>query len=208
MKIMNSPYEGKFKVTQTFSSKHDGLDLVGLDHKEVRSTITGVVEYAGWENIKDKKQGFGLYIKIRKNNSNDRYYFGHLQSLNVSTGQNVKITDIIGVEGSSGNANGSHVHYCVRKNGSKNLIRNIPQISGIPNKIGTYDDGYRSYNSTNKNTKTTKTYLNMRSSASYGNNIVKVLKPSTKVVFIAIVNGWAKIDYNGTVGYVGPKYLI
>ena len=36
---MNSPYEGKFKITQTFKgATHDGLDLVGIDSKEIHAT--------------------------------------------------------------------------------------------------------------------------------------------------------------------------
>lgn len=32
---MNSPYMGKFKVTNTQTAEHDGLDLVGIDSKEI-----------------------------------------------------------------------------------------------------------------------------------------------------------------------------
>lgn len=46
---MNSPYNGKFRVSQQFKgSAHDGLDLVGVDSKEVHSTVNGIVEKAGW----------------------------------------------------------------------------------------------------------------------------------------------------------------
>lgn len=140
---MNSPYNGKFRVSQTFKGvSHDGLDLVGIDSKEVHSTINGIVEKAGWENPQNPKQGFGLYVRIRKEGSIDKYYFGHLSKLSVTSGQTVKIGDVIGIEGSTGNSTGSHCHYCARGNGAPNLIRDIPQISGIPNKLGTYDDGY------------------------------------------------------------------
>jgi murein DD-endopeptidase MepM/ murein hydrolase activator NlpD len=141
---MNSPYNGKFKVTQLFKgAEHDGLDLVGLDSKEVRSTVNGIVEKADWENPLNKKQGFGLYVRIRKDSSTDKYYFGHLSKVNVSSGNRVKIGDIIGLEGSTGYSTGSHCHYCVRGNGLKSQIKDISKISGIPNALGIYDDGYR-----------------------------------------------------------------
>ena len=57
-------------------------------------------------------------------------------------GQQVKITDVIGIEGSTGKSTGSHCHYCVRTNASKSQIKDISAISGIPNALGTYDDGY------------------------------------------------------------------
>lgn len=142
---MNSPYKGKFKVTQQFKGNiHDGLDLVGLDSKNIYSTVDGVVERAGWENIFNKKQGFGRYVRIKKSNSVDRYYFGHLSAVKVKKGQSVKKGDLIGIEGNTGYSFGSHCHYCIRGNASKQLIRDVSEISGIPNKLGTYDDGYES----------------------------------------------------------------
>lgn len=140
---MNSPYNGKFRVSQQYKgSLHDGLDLVGVDDKEVHSTVNGVIEKAGWENVLNHRQGFGLYVRIKKNNSVDRYYFGHLSKVLVKKGQIVKIGDVIGIEGSTGKSTGSHCHYCARGNGSKSQIKDICAISGIPNKLGTYDDGY------------------------------------------------------------------
>lgn len=140
---MNSPYNGKFRVSQIFKgATHDGLDLVGVDSKEVHSTVKGIVEKAGWENAANKKQGFGLYVRIRKDDSVDKYYFGHLSQVKVTAGQAVNIGDIIGIEGSTGKSTGPHCHYCVRGNGSRSQIRDINAISGIPNKLGTYDDGY------------------------------------------------------------------
>ncbi len=55
---MNSPYMGKFRVTQAYKgdSVHDGLDLVGIDSKEIHATASGTVHYAGWENSADHFQ--------------------------------------------------------------------------------------------------------------------------------------------------------
>ena len=47
---MNSPYMGRFQITQAFTSEHDGLDLVGQDSKQIHSTVNGTVIHAGWEN--------------------------------------------------------------------------------------------------------------------------------------------------------------
>ena len=139
---MNAPYNGKFRVSQCFHSAHDGLDLVGVDSKEIHSTVNGVVEKAGWENFLNHKQGFGLYVRIKKAGTTDKYYFGHLSSVNVKAGQAVKIGDVIGVEGSTGKSTGSHCHYCIRGDGNKSQVKNVCAVSGIPNAIGTYDDGY------------------------------------------------------------------
>ena len=56
----------------------------------------------------------------------------------------VKVTDVIGIEGSTGKSTGSHCHYECRLNDNKAQAQNISEISGIPNALGTYDDGYSS----------------------------------------------------------------
>lgn len=142
MNNMNSPYMGNFKVTQEYKgSVHDGLDLVGQDNKEIHSTINGKVEFAGWENPSNHSQGFGQYVKIIDNATGYGFYFGHLSKINVKVGDNVKITDVIGVEGNTGYSTGSHCHYCIRKNGKGTHI-DVSEYAGIPNKIGVYNDGY------------------------------------------------------------------
>lgn len=143
---MNSPYEGKFYVSQGYyPSKHDGLDLVGIDSKEIHATQKGVVHFAGWENPANHSQGFGQYVCI-KGVDGWFYYFGHLSKINVVAGQSVKITDVIGIEGSTGYSTGSHCHYEVRKGFYKGaVVINVCSLSGIPNKERvTYDDGYKS----------------------------------------------------------------
>ena len=133
---------GNFKVTQKYSDSHDGLDLVGIDSKEIHSTVNGVVEYAGWENSANHSQGFGQYVKIIDDKTGFGFYFGHLSEIKVKVGQRVKITDVIGIEGSTGYSTGSHCHYCIRKNGKGTDI-NVSEFSGIPNIEGRiFNDGY------------------------------------------------------------------
>ena len=141
---MNSPYEGKFKITQTFKgSAHDGLDLVGIDSKEIHATATGKIVKAGWENEANHTQGFGQYVVIL---CNGRYYhYGHLSEIRCKVGDQVKVTDVIGIEGSTGNSTGSHCHYCIRTSMSPGTYLDVCALSGIPNIYGgTYDDGWRS----------------------------------------------------------------
>ena len=140
---MNSPYMGRFRISQLYKGvAHDGLDLVGVDSKSIHSTVNGVVLYAGWENCFNHRQGFGQYVKIRRTGTQEVYYFGHLSSLLVKTGDTVRITDPIGIEGRTGRSTGSHLPYCMRMGGIKGQHRDINRFSGIPNVIGTYDDGY------------------------------------------------------------------
>ena len=139
---MNSPYMGNFKVTQTQHSTHDGLDLVGIDDKVIHSTVSGVVQYAGWENNNDHSQGFGQYVCV-KGADGKYYYYGHMSEIKVKTGQIVAVTTVLGIEGSTGYSTGRHCHYCCRPAFRVDNAYDISAISGIPNKIGTYNDGYK-----------------------------------------------------------------
>lgn len=145
---MNAPYMGKFKVTQIQHENHDGLDLVGIDSKDIHSTVEGNVIYSGYQNPNNKKEGFGLFVCIYSPIMQGYFYYGHLSETTVKTGDKVKITDKIGVEGYTGHTipegpNGSHCHYCARPEFKAGKAFNISDISGIPNELGTYDDGYR-----------------------------------------------------------------
>ena len=145
---MNSPYMGKFQISQAYKgAAHDGLDLVGIDSKEIHATATGKVVFAGWENPSNHSQGFGQYVVIL---ADGRYYhYGHLSEIRVSVGQQVRCTDVIGIEGSTGCSTGSHCHYCVRTSMSPGTALDVCAISGIPNnEWGIYDDGYRPKQST------------------------------------------------------------
>jgi hypothetical protein len=134
---------GRFQITQTQHSQHDGFDMVGLDSKEIHSTVNGTVVHAGWENPNNHSQGFGQYVCIKATDGN-YYYFGHMSVVKASYGQAVKITDVIGIEGNTGYSFGSHCHYCCRPNFTVGNALDISSISGIPNALGIYDDGYRS----------------------------------------------------------------
>lgn len=50
-------------------------------------------------------------------------------------------------------------------------------------------------------------WLNLRTSPSYGNNIYTSVKVGTKVEYLGIVNGWAKIKYQNKILYCGTSYL-
>lgn len=157
---MNSPFCGKFKITQQYKPGiHDGLDLVGIDSKDIHATISGTVQYAGWENPSNHNQGFGLYVCIR-GTDNRFYYFGHLSQTTVKTGDLVSCTQKIGVEGSTGHSTGPHLHYEVRAafyKGAK--VYNVCDVSGIPNVYGAiYDDGYRPVTAPTSNPVSAKTY--------------------------------------------------
>ena len=154
---MNSPYIGRFKVTQQYKgSSHDGLDLVGLDSKEIHATASGKVVFASWQNSANHSEGFGQYVVILADGK--YYHYGHLSEIRCKVGDSVKITDVIGIEGSTGYSTGSHCHYCVRTSMAKGTALDVCAISGIPNvEGGVYDDGYRPPSAAKKTVKASLT---------------------------------------------------
>lgn len=138
---MNSPYMKRFRVSQEFKKSHTGLDLVGVDSKEIHVVVAGEVIKAGWENPNNHAQGFGQYVKVRAANG-DVWYYGHLSKILATVGQKVAVTDVIGIEGSTGNSTGSHLHIECRHNGDRAQTKDVSRLLGIPNAIDTYTDGY------------------------------------------------------------------
>lgn len=135
------PYKGKFRVSQEYKgSAHDGLDLVGIDSKNIYATVSGKVSRAGWENNGNHKQGFGRYIRIDCTVDGEACcaYYGHLSKVLVKVGDTVQVGQLIGVEGNTGRSTGSHLHYCIRRGGVKGKQIDINAHSGVPNKKGTY----------------------------------------------------------------------
>jgi hypothetical protein len=151
--ITKLPFEGTFNVTYPYgvvdnkyaSGKHDGIDLSGLVNPNVYSICYGTVSYAGWENINNKNQGFGMYVSIKFDINNTGYkkvFLAHLKTINVLVGQIVAPKNIIGVMGSTGMSTGPHTHVEIREYDlNNNLIKklNPANFMGIPNVIGSYD---------------------------------------------------------------------
>lgn len=213
---MNSPYMGDFRVSQIYSSKHTGLDLVGLESKEIHATVNGIVDYANWENANNHSQGFGLYVVIKDNKSGNYYYYGHLSEIKVEKGQEVKITDVIGIEGSTGKSTGNHLHYEIRTERgyatSKTTI-NVSKVSGIPNQIGRYNDGYKGINIDNNVNYRVKINvidnLNIRKEPSTNSEITGKIKEGVYTIVEEKYNEgrlWGKLKSG--VGWIALEYTI
>ena len=137
-------FTGKFKETCEYGRKgnlwksgyHGGTDLVGLDSDKVYSICNGTVERAGYDN-----GGFGNYVRIKEDGTENRIYLAHLSKIYVKVGQRVTYTTVVGLMGDTGNATGKHTHVEIREfqNGVAVRKLNASNYMGIPNKVGTYD---------------------------------------------------------------------
>jgi murein DD-endopeptidase MepM/ murein hydrolase activator NlpD len=97
----------------TPEANHPGIDIDGEEGDPVYAADSGVVVYAGWNNW-----GYGNVIVINHGNGWQTLY-AHLSAYYVSCGQSVWQGNVIGSIGSTGNADGSHLHFEMMYNGAR-----------------------------------------------------------------------------------------
>lgn len=149
------PFTGTFEVICLYLQKgtlwksgiHQGIDLRS-ENKNVYSICNGVVERAGYDN-----GGFGNYVRIKEDNSENRIYLAHLDKIYVKVGQKVTYTTIVGLMGNTGNSTTPHTHVEIRefKNGVAVKKLNPANYMGIPNKKGTYNSKDYQINTSSSN---------------------------------------------------------
>jgi murein DD-endopeptidase MepM/ murein hydrolase activator NlpD len=94
---------------------HKGTDIMGLLGATVFALEDGVVSRA-----RSADSGLaGRQVMIKHAGGIETWYF-HLQTVRVSSGQRVRAGQVIGTNGSSGNATvgGEHVHFELHQNGT------------------------------------------------------------------------------------------
>ena len=210
----NIPLTGNFKVTCEYKRKgnwaagwHTGIDLVS-DNTNIYSSCDGTVYKTGWDN------SYGNYIVV-KNSDGKYHWFCHLSKINVSKGNKVTRTSVIGIMGSTGNSTGRHLHFEIRNTSNKyGDTSNPADYMGIPNKVGNYNSSnYQIGNtSSSTNTKELKTLArdtNLRSAPTTSASKVLYLKNTTLYVLeksVAKADGYTwdkvKIRVNGKEGYM------
>jgi murein DD-endopeptidase MepM/ murein hydrolase activator NlpD len=90
---------------------HTGVDLAAPRGNPIHAAQTGQVIWAGY----DSTNGLGWSVKIDHCNHLSTVY-GHMDKLLVTAGQYVTQGQPIGLEGSTGNSTGPHLHYMVEWN--------------------------------------------------------------------------------------------
>ena len=87
---------------------HTGIDIADPNHQvgtPVAAFMAGTVTYSG-----SLTWGFGTHVEI-DNGHHVTSIYGHLNTLTVVVGQQVKMGDIIGTRGSTGWSTGPHTHF-------------------------------------------------------------------------------------------------
>jgi murein DD-endopeptidase MepM/ murein hydrolase activator NlpD len=86
---------------------HTGIDMQAAQGEPIKAAASGVVAFAGI------RSGYGDTVIIDHGNQFATLY-GHASVLKVSTGQTVKVGQIVALAGSTGLATGPHLHFEVR----------------------------------------------------------------------------------------------
>ncbi|MEG0685806.1 MAG: M23 family metallopeptidase, partial [Erysipelotrichales bacterium] len=96
---------------------HTGVDLgykfsTNKSERKILASASGKVESVINSNV-----GYGKHIKFCKHDNAYKTLYGHMSSFKVSKGDIVYTGQVIGMEGSTGNAKGDHLHFEIWKNG-------------------------------------------------------------------------------------------
>ncbi len=111
----------------TYPHFHTGVDIAAPLDTPVAAAADGVVVIAGSStDLQGNLIGYGNYIVIAHAGKLVTLY-GHLDKLLVHAGQTVHAGDVIGLEGSTGNSTGPHLHFEVHLAG---LLVNPMQYLG------------------------------------------------------------------------------
>ena len=141
-----SPFSGKrFRVTSPYGYRagpfgdgsvkewHGGLDLVGIDSKDVVSVTDGRVLVS--QRVSEGRTAeWGEYVAILADGAKEILYYCHLAERRVSAGDSVTAGQVIGREGATGKVTGAHLHFEVRD--SANCQQDAAAFLGIENKVG------------------------------------------------------------------------
>lgn len=212
-------FTGNFKITCVYGQKgnlwasgmHSGIDLVGITSTKVYSICNGTVERAGYD-----KGGFGNYVRIKEDGTENRIYLAHLDKIYVRVGQKVSYVTVVGKMGSTGNATGSHTHVEIRRfeNGRAVKKLNPATYMGIPNKIGNYNSAnYQMKKGQKQELRTLARNTNLRNApTTQGTTATLYLANTTLYVLeaeIANADGYVwdkvKIRVDGREGYMINK---
>lgn len=140
------PYEGRVRITKLYGTappagvhystgKHPGVDFVGVDNKSVVAVMEGKVTRVGYD-----PKGWGKYVTVQQTDNIFAIYC-HLSSQAVTIGQWVLIGQKIGIEGSTGQVTGKHLHFELRRSYTdKYSTINPTEYLGIKNVVGEVEE--------------------------------------------------------------------
>lgn len=110
-----TPITGRYLVSSDFGARwgtnHNGIDLAAPTNVPTLAAAAGTVTFAGWAG------GAGNMVQIDNGNGITTVYMHH-SSIVVKQGQAVQAGQQLGVQGTTGDSTGPHLHFEVHVNGT------------------------------------------------------------------------------------------
>ncbi|CEK30975.1 cell wall hydrolase; phosphatase-associated protein [[Clostridium] sordellii] len=169
----------------------------------------------------------GSWIKV-KHNSNEGFVHSNYISTSSNTGESNEDTSVKSEKQVTGNRvnfrkgpgtsysiitslnKGTKVEYISENNGWAKIKYNGNIGYMSTNYLATIDsnNGGNNSESTVKSEKqVTGNRVNFRKGPGINYSVITSLNKGTKVGYISESNGWAKVNYNGTIGYMSANYI-
>ena len=138
--LNNCKITSRYGIVRKDGKVHKGVDFISTSgDTNIKAIRKGVVSFAGYDST-----GFGNYVVIIQEDGFKALYC-HLKSYSVKENDFVEEGQVIGIEGSTGNSTGPHLHLELRKApyGRDNHI-DVTEYLYIKNENGpvTYKDNY------------------------------------------------------------------
>jgi len=124
--ILYRPIDLKFPVTQRFGENpqfyeatngHNGIDYGAPEGTPIKAAADGIVSRAELDTATaaNSKAGYGYHVRLLHSDGSMTIY-AHLveDGILVTTGQNVKMGEVIGRSGNTGMSTGPHLHFELR----------------------------------------------------------------------------------------------
>jgi murein DD-endopeptidase MepM/ murein hydrolase activator NlpD len=102
-------------ITQGYKVGHSGVDVAGKKGSAVKSFTSGTVVKVANEDNYCPGKGFGKYVMVEDESGSYTFLYAHLNSFDVSEGDNVDEGEMIGTVGTTGKVTGPHLHLTVFK---------------------------------------------------------------------------------------------
>jgi murein DD-endopeptidase MepM/ murein hydrolase activator NlpD len=111
---------------------HKGIDFACPIGTKVYAVSDGKAVRAGWENPKNKKEGYGLRIMQAMTWAGIGFFcwYGHLSEVLVDPDEEIFSGQLIGISGNTGHSTGPHLHFGIRQ-ADTNKFYDVEWQSGI-----------------------------------------------------------------------------
>jgi len=103
--------------------EHNGLDISTGGNDNLYSIVNGTITDKGYD-----AEGYGNYIVMKDSSTNQGFLYGHMLNPSpLNVGDTVREGDFVGIEGSTGQSTGEHLHL-----GSQDMTGKDHWTFGLP----------------------------------------------------------------------------